>query len=194
MKPTLNGALIMVAAMSTSNLYADETSHFSGRVDVSYTEANPDFSPFPNGEGVSVYGRIEYDETWLASYRQTNASFQPSGPVSGDDVDIWRELGVGFHHAFNETWAVEGLVSYQQIDQGSNDESGHELQLGVSLSPSRVVEFDLSVGQLDLQIDDWNLDFETRVNAYKDFYLTAKLRDYADWDFTYYELGMGIYF
>lgn len=179
---------------SAADAQANDPSSISGRIDLSYSEANPDYSPFSNGKGLGVYGRIEYDEKLLALYRQSDASFQPSGPVSGEEIDLWRELGLGYQHSLSEKWTLEGILSYQEIEQGSNNESGHEIQIGVQFQPYQVVNFDLSLGRLDLQIDDWNLDFETRYTAFENVYITAKLRDYADWDFTYYEFGLGLDF
>ena len=167
---------------------------FGGRLDVSYSEANPDYSPFPNGEGVSLYGRLSYQDSWFTYLRYSDAEFRPSGEVQGDEVDVWQEVGLGYKYTFNELWYLEGAVSYQGVEQGNNDENGHEIQLGVGLTPIDALAFELSIGQIDVQIDDWNLDFETRYYFLDGVYAVAKLRDYADWDFTYYEGGLGITF
>ena len=170
---------------------ADE---FGGRVDINYSEANPDFSPFPNGEGISVYGRLSYDSAFLFA-RHSNPEFRPSGDVSSaDEVESWNELGLGYALDVHDNWTIEAGASWQEVEQGDNDESGHEIYIGAGFQPWDSLSFDLSVGQIDVQIDDWNLDFETRYSFYENVYFVAKLRDYADWDFTYYEAGLGIGF
>lgn len=173
---------------------AEEFSQLSGRMDITYSEANPDYSPFSNGKGLGLTARIEYDESLLAYVRRSNASFRPSGPVGGIKVDLWQELGLGYQYQINDMWSFEGILSYQEVEQANETEGGHEIQLGTKFSPFHSLNFDLNLGKLDLQIDDWNLEFETRYTVFEQTYLVAKLRDYADWDFTYYEVGLGFYY
>lgn len=165
-----------------------------GRADISYSEANPDYSPFPNGDGISLYARLDYRDTAFVYLRSTDAEFQPSGPVSGGNVKDWQEIGLGYHYGLSDQWSLEASASYQEIEQAGSDDNGHEFQLGVGFRPIEKLDLDLSLGALDLQINDWNLDFEARYHFVERFYIVTKLRDYADWDFTYYEAGLGVSF
>ena len=43
-------------------------------------------------------------------------------------------------------------------------------------------------------IDDFTMTFEAQYQFHQRVYAVARLRDYADWDFTYYEVGLGLGF
>lgn len=187
MRPVIVSLLVCLSAATLAQ-------DFSGRADISYSEANPDYSPFPNGEGTSLFAKLFYLDQVFLTVRTTDSSFKPSGPVSGAEVEKWQEFGLGYRQRFNEFWALELSYLYQEIKQAGDYESGHENQIGVVYSPLDKLDLELSLGKLDLQIDDWNLDFEARYSVFENVYLTAKLRDYADWDFTFYEAGIGVSF
>jgi hypothetical protein len=168
---------------------------FEFRADLSYSEANPDYSAFDNGEGVTWYGRVTYAQSVFAFVRRSDASFQPSGMVSGAEIDHWLETGLGYHLPISEQWAMEAIVSHQKIEQvGGNKESGKGYQLGARYRPVESIGFGLDVGKVDVKIDDWTLAFEVDYQLSDHVYFVGRLRDYADWDFTYYEGGFGVRF
>jgi len=169
-------------------------SEFDYRVDLSYSEANPDFSAFANGEGLTWYGRATYAQSVFAFVRLSNARFQPSGRVSGAEVEHWFESGLGYHFPLSGRWALEGNIAYQKIGENGDDNSGKSYQLGLRYRPFSAVGFGLDVGRIDVKIDDWTLVFEIDYQLTDHVYFIGRLRDYADWDFTYYEGGVGFTF
>ena len=164
------------------------------RADLAYSIANPDYSPYPNGEGLAWYGRVTLDQSVFVFTRGSNAQFKPSGMVSGAEIDRWLEAGLGYQHALSELWRLEGNVSYQEISQDNAKENGKGLQVGAHYQALEQLGLGLHLGKVDVQIDDWTLLFEADYQIAEHVYLVGRLRDYADWDFTYYEVGVGLNF
>ncbi len=189
-KTNLLFLLVLVSFPSAAEL--------SWRADVTYTEANPDFSAFSNGEGYSIYAEVLHEAGVFGALRHTDAEFQPSGPVSGGEVSTWQSVALGYRHDLDEHWLLEGRVSFQENERelsgGKDKESGHAIELGAGFKVFDPLSVRLNVGTLDLLIDDWTLRAELEYSFSENIYAIARLRDYADWDFTYYEAGLGIKF
>jgi len=183
--------LLVLMLCASQSIYAFD---LSGHVDVSYTEANPDFSPFSNGEGVTVYGRLTVEQLFFIYGRHGNAAFKPSGPVSGAEVEGWSEAGAGLRYPLSESWSIEGMLNRQRVSRSDQSHSGHGYKAGVAWQAMAPLGFRLYVGNVDILIEDTTLAFEVDYSILDNIYLIARLRDYADWDFTFYELGLGLRF
>ena len=166
-------------------------------LDMSYSEANPDYKPFPNGEGETLHGRLGW-KNWQGFVRYANAEFQPSGEVAGGTIKDWWAVGAAYRYELSSDWVVRAGVSIQELTRvinGNEDtENGHEFAVGTLWQPLESLRFGLDVGVMDVVIDDWSLHFEARYQIQKPVYLVARLRDYADFDLTYYEAGLGLAF
>lgn len=184
--------VIAVGAGSCSDLSSAQS--LSYQVDLSYSIANPDYSPFPNGKGLGWYGRATLDQSVFVFTRGSNARFKPSGMVSGSEIELWLEAGLGYQYTVAERWRLEGNVSYQEVTRDNAREYGKGMQVGTHYQALKQLGFGLHLGKVDVQIDDWTLLFEADYQVAEKLYLVARLRDYADWDFTYYEAGAGLHF
>lgn len=163
-------------------------------LDASYAAANPDYSPFETGDGVAIYGQLVYDASFMVVARYNNASFRPSGPVAGGVVEAWAEIGLGYRWDWSAAWASELVVTSQHVDNTVGSESGVQVQVGVSFRALEPLSFALHVGYLDLLISDWTLNLESKYHFNERIYAVTRLRDYADWDLTYYGIGLGLRF
>jgi hypothetical protein len=163
-------------------------------LDASYSVANPDFSAFESGEGVSIYGQLVYADAWMLVARYNDAAFRPSGPVAGGVVETWSEAGLGYRVGWSERWSSEVIYTWQRVDNTRGSESGWQIQFGARLQALDTLSFALHLGYLDVLIDDWTLNLESKFQFHPSVYAIARLRDYADWDLTYYELGLGLSF
>jgi hypothetical protein len=168
--------------------------NFQVDLDASYVVANPDYSPFESGEGASIQGLLVYRGSLLLVARYNDASFRPSGPVAGGMVESWSEIGLGYRAALSTAWDSELVVTSQHVDNTRGSESGFQVQVGARFKAREALSFALHVGYLDVLIDDWTLNLESKYRFHPHAYAVARLRDYADWDFTYYELGLGVSF
>ncbi|WP_020407268.1 hypothetical protein [Hahella ganghwensis] len=186
-----NVLLCLTLILVSCNVGAGELIY---RLDASYSEANPDYSPFENGDGLSLYAEVKGREGIFAFARHTDVNFRPSGPVSGDIVEYWNELGLGFRHPVSEHFSVLGNMSWQSLKKGEERERGHGVQVGLRYQPFQPFGLELYVGRVDILIRDWILRAEAEYHLTQNIYLIARLRDYADWDVTYYEFGAGIAF
>jgi len=168
------------------------------RIDVSYAEANPDFSAFSNGEGLSSYAEAAHDNGVFGALWHSDVSFRPSGMVSGGKIRYWQSFDVGYRHELNTRWNIEARINLQQNERKTRrvteKETGHGYELGAAFSVLDPLHVRLNVGKLDLLIDDWYLRSEVQMDFSDRIYAIARLRDYADWDFTYYEFGLGVQF
>lgn len=180
------GAAVAVAPARAEGLRLD--------LDASYSVANPDYSPFPNGEGVSIYGQLVYQDALLLLARYNDASFRPSGPAAGGIVESWSELGLGYRWRWSAAWASELLLTAQRVENTQYSESGWQVQLGARLQALEALSFAAHFGYLDVLLDDFTMTFEAKHQFHERVYAVARLRDYADWDFTYYEVGLGLRF
>lgn len=167
---------------------------FQVDLDVSYSVSNPDYFAFENGEGISIYGEASYDDSWMLVGRHNDAAFRPSGPVAGGIVESWSEIGLGYRIRWSAAWASELIISSQHVDNTRGSESGFLVQVGARFEALDTLSLALHVGYLDVLIEDWTINIESKYQLHRHIYAVARLRDYGDWDLTYYELGLGLRF
>ncbi|OZG75253.1 hypothetical protein BTA51_02390 [Hahella sp. CCB-MM4] len=185
--------LLYCLLLSIVGLQANATD-LQYRLDVSYSEANPDYSAFENGDGASIYGEILANDAIFAFIRRADVKFRPSGPVDGGSVEYWDELGAGFKHPISDSFFILGNMSLQYLKKKDKNERGHGVQVGARYQPFESFGVNLYAGRIDVVIKDWTLRAEMDYRLTQHTYLVARLRDYADWDVTYYEFGAGIVF
>ncbi len=190
----LCGVLVCVQGVYAD---AEEQPSWRAEIDVSYSEANPDYKPFSNGEGVALHA-VAFWHNWQVFGRLAEAEFQPSGEVAGGTMKDWWALGLGYERPITERWSVRGRSAFQGLTRKRSttrsSEQGYEFAVGAGFSPTQAWQFYLDVGVMDVLIDDWSLSFEGRYRMSERVYLVARLRDYADFDLTYYEGGIGLRF
>lgn len=186
--------LFLLAGMSPSVHAEDIRVH----ADLTYTEANPDWKPYPNGEGFSVYGELWAELGVFGAYRYTDAELIPSGAVSGGTINDWQSLDAGYRYGWHQDWQLEARLSYQQNERDlgtrTRKESGLGYELGGAVELIDRLNLRLNIGTIDVEISDWVLRSELQFDFNDRLFAIARLRDYADWDFTYYEAGFGVKF
>lgn len=175
--------------------YTNNSNHYQYSAEVAYSIANPDFSPFDDGEGISLHADVFFNEHWYAYGRYTDVTFTPSSGAFQGDITEWLELGSGYRkHYFGGKLYSEAVLSYLQNTLDGKNESGYAVHAGVGYKPFKSLEFRFQTARLDLVIKDWHLLFEIQYHFLNHAFASARLRDYADWDFTYYEFGLGLKF
>lgn len=186
--------LLLLVGISPSAHAEDIRVH----ADLTYTEANPDWKPYSNGEGFSVYGELWADLGVFGAYRYTDAELRTSGSVSGGIVNEWQSLDAGYRYGWNQDWQLEARLSYQQNERDlgtrTREESGLGYELGGAIELIDRLNLRLNLGKIDVEISDWVLRSELQFDFNDRLFAIARLRDYADWDFTYYEAGIGVKF
>lgn len=183
--------VVLGAGLSAPRVLAGDLALY---LDASYSVANPDYSPFSNGEGVSLHGQFVYNDALLLVARYNDASFRPSGPAAGGIVESWSELGLGYRWRWSPKWASELLVTAQRVENTQYSESGWQVQFGARFHALERLSFAAHFGYLDVLLDDFTMTFESKYQFHERVYAVARLRDYGDWDFTYYEVGLGLSF
>lgn len=187
-------ALFLLASMSPV-VNAEE---IRVHADLTYTEANPDWKPYPNGEGFSAYGELWADVGLFGAFRYTDAELKASGSVSGGIVNYWQSLDAGYRYGWNQDWQFEARLNYQQNERDlgtmTRKESGMGYELGGALELIDQLTLRLNLGKINVEISDWVLRSELQFDFNERLFAIARLRDYADWDCTYYEAGIGVKF
>ena len=193
------GGWVVACVLASSAVWADESAHkqLHAELDVSYSEANPDYKPFTNGEGETLHARVMWQQ-WHGFVRYANAEFQPSGEVAGGTIKDWWAVGGAYEHRFSSQWSALVGASLQGLTRVTGaqeeDEDGYEVALGARWQMLDSLRLGVDVGVMDLVIDDWSLNAELRYEVSEPVYVVARLRDYADFDLTYYEAGLGLRF
>jgi len=188
--------LLLILACHSFSAHADDDIRI--HTDLTYTEANPDWKPFSNGDGYSVYAEAWHGIGAFGAFRYTDARLQPSGPVNGGFINYWQSIDVGYRYGRTRNYQLEARLSYQQNERElpttTQTQSGLGYEIGGSVKLLERLRLRLNLSTIDIEIKDWTLRSELQFDISDRLFLIARLRDYNDWDFTYYEAGIGLRF
>lgn len=164
-------------------------------VEVDFSENNPDFKPYSNGDGYNFVGAISLPERNFAFVLYNDAPFRASGNEigRGQEIDYWAIAGLG--HAIRLAERVDLIVdaSFRSTSLGERDEAGYGIGAGVRLAPWRPLELTLHLAGIDLVETDLEMMAELAIRPWPALAFVTRLRDYGQWDFTAYEAGVRWY-
>ena len=158
-------------------------------LEILYTDVNPDYSPFPNGDGVALGIEHNFDNGLFATGYFNSADFTASGPEVGrEEVNSWFTAGVGYR--FDKTEGFYSLLTLESVDTESESYDGFGIHLGYQADFSENWAGLLQVGYIDTEFSDYHIKAKLLYRVSDDIALTIGLRDYHEWDYVSYEGGV----
>ncbi len=157
-------------------------------LEVTYYRPNPDYQ-FDDDSSVGVNGSLSVQRMFgFAHY--SDAEIRVGGDGGGRMLGQWRELGLGAYLPLTERLHLVAAVSAQQADIDGDAEQGWRLHAGARGALGNRWWWSLEAGYLDLELSDHPLNAELGFRPHDRLGVLFRIRDYAEWDFTAYELGV----
>lgn len=171
------------------------TCHAETYLETAYSEVNPDWKPYANGEGIRILGKLELPHSFYLFGSYNTATLKTSGPLSAHGkAENWRIAGAGWAFPIASFISLHGGASYQGVRTGSGYHDGMAVHAGFHLTPMKWAFLELDVGYLDLLVDDISLEATLGVRPTEKLAITVRIHDHSEWDFTAYEAGLRLYF
>ncbi len=160
------------------------------QMELLYTGANPDYKPFETTYGFSITGEYDFDNGLFLSGFYNETDFLASGPEVGNvNVESWLETGIGY--AFDHEWGqFYSLITFESITAEHHTYEGFGAHFGYRKDWSENWSTVLQFGYLDTEFHDFQLQAKVNYKISDNFAVTLGLRDYDDWDYTSYEVGI----
>ena len=195
-------ALLMMACLCApgfvSSVHAEAGSSPQGygvNVEIAYSEGNPDYSYFANGEGYTVLASYALSEHVYLQGHANEVEFKPGGPINGSRVQKnWRSVGAEYKHPVAENLNVTAEANYERQEFSDDAVTGYSIGSGIELKLLPAVDFNVRLNYMNIELDDWQLTGELFFYLNKNVYCSLRIRDYDENDFTYYEGGVGVFF
>jgi hypothetical protein len=163
-------------------------------LETAFSLYNPDWEARENASGVSLSGSLPLTRHVRVSAGINLLETDPVEGltvrhVSGKPFENWRSIGLGiFGHGPSGTlWTAD--IYAAAVDIEGDTENGGTIMLGVQKSFDRLTAA-LGAGYLDLAIEDSIVEGTVAYEMTARWSAMARVRDYAEWDFTLYELGV----
>ena len=159
-------------------------------IEVAAVDLNPDYSRFENGQGFSLAVSKTLSSIFFVDGRYTKAHIRVGGDIQGREITDWWHLGMFLRNDLTSRFHVVGGVALQGTKLAGDNESGFSVQLGLRSLPFERVEVNVSIGYLDLVIEDFQTIIEANYRLTENLSIGVRIRDYADWDYSSYEGGV----
>lgn len=164
----------------------------SNHIAIAYSMANPDYKPLDDGEGQTLSASWRLGEHLYSYGYYSNVEFIPGGPVHGaSQLSHWGALGLGLQQAVTARTILSVSLTQQRIELDGERIHGDGIHLGLSQQLGNYSSITLQVGYIDVDFSDWQYIIEFNQQLTPAAFATARMRDYADWDFSAFELGLG---
>jgi hypothetical protein len=159
-------------------------------VELAYHIANPDWTPFSDGEGSALLARLPLSRQTFVFAHHREASVQIGGFGRGQRLDHWSMAGVGRALPLGEGLWASVAASAQTARFAGRREDGWGVHLGLNYRITPRWSVGAEIGMIDLVIKDYPYVIETVLGVSEHLGLVARMRDYADWDYSGFELGL----
>ncbi len=167
-------------------------------VEVAYSLYNPDWERRENASGASLLASRRLGDRFRAT---ASVNLLETGDTGLDVVNArglpfsnWHTVGLGVYGPLGSRFGYTVTGTYQGVDVDDNYESGAGIAGGLyavfGSVFGRELELGLEVGFIDVVISDTTLVGQVVYRLSGSTALTARIMDYADWDYTRYELGL----
>lgn len=184
--------LVLAGTLPLTNAAAQDSAH--DYVEVAYSLYNPDWERRENASGVSLLGSKSLGNRFHAmasiNLLETDDTGLDVTSARGLPFKNWHVVGAGLHGVLGSRFGYSITASYQGVDVEDNYENGAGISAGLSAVVFGNVELGVEVGWLDLVISDATLVGHAAYRLNGSTMLTARVMDYADWDYTRYEIGL----
>ena len=166
-------------------------------VEIAGSYYNPDWEFRESESGVRLSGHFQRGG-WYVGATYNTIDTKPVDLVvvrlRGLPFGDWRELTVG--HSLDLTpdtsWALE--AAYQGVSVFDATESGYSIASALAHRFGPRVSGSLRVGYLQLEEQDWRITGQLLVSTGERSAVVARIDDFAEFDFTWYELGVRFFF
>ena len=158
--------------------------------ELAYHIANPDWTPFSEGEGYALLARLPVTRQSFLFAHHRDARVQIGGFGQSQWLDEWSMAGVGRALPLGEGLWASVAASAQTARFAGRREDGWGVHLGINYRITPRWSVAAEVGMIDLVIDDYPYVIETAFDLSEHLGLVARMRDYADWDYSGFELGL----
>ena len=163
-------------------------------VEVAYSLYNPDWERRENASGASLLASkalgaqfrlvaginlLETDDTGLDVVSARGLPFRN-----------WHTVGAAYGGDLGSQFGFTVTAAYEGVEVDGNYKSGASLSAGLTTLVFRNLELGVAVGWLDLVISDTTLVGHGTWRLTDRTHLTARIMDYAEWDYTRYEIGL----
>ena len=159
-------------------------------IELNYSTVNADYSPFDDGYGYSLGGSKKIGDIFYLTGNYTHARARIGGDIRSQELSDWWAVGPFAAWAINPRFHLIGGVTVQGAVLDDRTETGYCLQAGFRALPLRHVEFNLFMGYLDVVIKDIQTIGEVYYHINETLAVGGRVRDYADWDYTCYDVGL----
>ncbi len=162
------------------------------RAELAFTRANPDFRSLNDETGESLLLSLAGKSGWILNAYYNNTEFVPGGPRTGYRLQSHSlAVGGGYRWGLTQQLFLHAGLAYEERGLGGRDEAGAGIFSGIRYRPRRQFELALEAKYLDIGFSDWELLAEVFYYPRLNWFASLRLRDYAEADFTMYELGLG---
>lgn len=162
--------------------------------EIDYATGNSDWKQYRHGGGYSLI--LNKDLIWntflMAAY--TREEFRIGGPIQGRELSDWIAVGPAWRWEVHPRFHLVTAATWQRAVLDDENEDGYGLHVGFRSRPFDRLEINFLIGYLDLVIEDVQAIGEVYLQLLPWLDLGARVRDYADWDYTSYEGGLRFHF
>lgn len=167
-------------------------------IEAAWSLYNPDWEERHNAGGISLLARASLAQRVHAiasiNLLSTDRVDLPVTSVRGLPFRNWHAVGAGYQWPLPGNLTVETTLSIQGVEIDGNMERGPGVALALAGVARERVQWRIEAGWIDVAIQDTTLIAQAAFALNRALAVTARIADYAKWDYTRYELGLRMRF
>lgn len=186
-------SLVLAALMACSFAPPGHAEKMSGWLELSASVYDPDWEFREREQGLRLAAQVGFGDWFLAGGYNTIATSAVDLPVvrvRGLPFRNWHELVVGYQHPLSATTSVTVAAAYTGLELFDEVHSGYWSGATVTQRVGSRVEASLRVAYMELDEQDWRLTGQLLIDTSERTALVLRLDDFAEYDFTWYEIGV----
>lgn len=161
-------------------------------VEVSGSVYDPDWELRTREYGLRLAAQLGLGNWYLAGAYNTIATSRVDEPVvrvRGLPFRNWREAELGYRHTLAPTTSASVAVAYAGLELFDEIRSGYWIGATLVQRFGARTAGSLRLAYMELDERDWRLTGELVIDATTRLALVLRLDDFAEYDFTWYEVG-----
>lgn len=166
-------------------------------VELNFSYYNPDWE-FRESESGMRLSAGAYRGKWglLATYNfiATAPVDEPVERLRAFPFKNWRELHLTRELVALPRTVIRADISYQGLEVFGSTRNGHALGLSLSQQLNDRISAGFALNRLRLEERDWRITGELAYSFNDSMSLVTRIDDFAEYDFTWYELGLRVSF